>query len=151
MAETAARYKAPVIIMHNRTSTESKRDIMTEMNEFFCRSMEIGLQAGIDHKQFIIDPGIGFGKNTPQNMEVLARLSELKALGCPILVGASRKRFIGEVLNLPVEERAEGTGATVVHSIINGASIVRVHDVKLAKRMAMMTDALQNWKEHAHG
>ena len=151
MAETAARYKAPVIIMHNRTSTESKRDIMTEMNEFFCRSMEIGLQAGIDHKQFIIDPGIGFGKNTPQNMEVLARLSELKALGCPILVGASRKRFIGEVLNLPVEERAEGTGATVVHSIINGASIVRVHDVKLAKRMAMMTDALQNWKGHAHG
>ena len=151
MAETAARYKAPVIIMHNRTSTESKRDIMTEMNEFFCRSMEIGLQAGIDHKQFIIDPGIGFGKNTPQNIEVLARLSELKALGCPILVGASRKRFIGEVLNLPVEERAEGTGATVVHSIINGASIVRVHDVKLVKRMAMMTDALQNWKEHAHG
>jgi len=151
MAEIAARYKVPVIIMHNRTSNESKRDIMSEMNEFFCRSIEIGLQAGIDQAQFILDPGIGFGKNTPQNLEVLARLSELKALGCPILVGASRKRFIGEVLNLPVEERAEGTGATVVHSIINGASIVRVHDVKLAKRMAMMADALQNWKEYAHG
>ena len=151
MAEIAARYKAPVIIMHNRTSNESKRDIMSEMNEFFCRSIEIGLQAGIDQAQFILDPGIGFGKNTPQNLEVLARLSELKALGCPILVGASRKRFIGEVLNLPVEERAEGTGATVVHSIINGASIVRVHDVKLAKRMAMMADALQNWKEYANG
>jgi dihydropteroate synthase len=151
MAEIAARYKAPVIIMHNRTSNESKRDIMSEMSEFFCRSMEIGLQAGIDQTQFILDPGIGFGKNTPQNLEVLARLSELKALGCPILVGASRKRFIGEVLNLPVEERAEGTGATVVHSIINGASIVRVHDVKLAKRMAMMADALQKGKEYTHG
>ena len=151
MAEIAARYKAPVIIMHNRTSNESKRDIMSEMNEFFCRSIEIGLQAGIDQAQFILDPGIGFGKNTPQNLEVLARLSELKALGCPILVGASRKRFIGEVLNLPVEERAEGTGATVVHSIINGASIVRVHDVKLAKRMAIMADALQNWKEYENG
>ncbi len=151
MAEIAARYTAPVIIMHNRTSNESKRDIMTEMNEFFCRSMEIGLQAGIDQAQFILDPGIGFGKNTPQNLEVLARLSELKSLGCPILVGASRKRFIGEVLNLPVEERDEGTGATVVHSIINGASIVRVHDVKLAKRMAVMADALQNWKGYTHG
>ena len=121
------------------------------MNEFFCRSMEIGQKVGISQEQFIIDPGIGFGKNTAQNLEVLARLSELKALGCPILVGSSRKRFIGEILNLPVEERAEGTGATVVHAIMNGASIVRVHDVKLAKRMAMMTDALKNWRDFANG
>lgn len=151
MAAIAATYKVPVVIMHNRESTESKRDMMTEIIEYFCRSIEIGLQAGIDHDRFIIDPGIGFGKNTAQNLEVLARLSELKVLGCPILVGASRKRFIGEILNLPVEDRVEGSGATVVHSILNGASIVRVHDVKQAKRMAMMTDALQNWKEYTHG
>ena len=151
MAKIAARHKAPVIIMHNRASNESKRDIIDEMNEFFCRSMEIGQKVGIAQEHFIIDPGIGFGKDTAQNLEVLARLSELKALGCPILVGSSRKRFIGEILNLPVEERAEGTGATVVHAIMNGASIVRVHDVKLAKRMAMMTDALKNWRDFANG
>ena len=121
------------------------------MIEFFNRSIEIGLQAGINRDQFIIDPGIGFGKNTAQNLEVLARLTELKTLDCPILVGASRKRFIGEILNLPVEERAEGTGATVVHSILNGASIVRVHDVEMAKRMAVMTDALQNWRAYGLG
>lgn len=146
MAKIAAKYQVPVVIMHNRASIESDRDIIAEMCGFFCRSIELGLQAGIARDRFIIDPGIGFGKNTAQNLEVLARLAELKTLGCPILVGASRKRFIGEVLNLPVDERDEGTGATVVHSILNGASIVRVHDVKLAKRMSMMTDALQNWK-----
>lgn len=152
MANLAAKYQVPVVIMHNRASfSESKRDIMAEMIDFFVRSMEIGLQAGIAREQFIIDPGIGFGKNTAQNMEVLARLAELKTLDCPILVGASRKRFIGEILNLPVEERSEGTGATVVHSIINGASIVRVHDVKMAKRMAVMTDALQNWRGFGRG
>jgi dihydropteroate synthase len=151
MAKIAAKHQVPVVIMHNRASIESDRDIMAEMSAFFCRSIELGLQAGVARDRFIIDPGIGFGKNTAQNLEVLARLAELKPLGCPILVGASRKRFIGEVLNLPVDERAEGTGATVVHSILNGASIVRVHDVKLAKRMTMMTDALQNWKGYARG
>lgn len=152
MASLAARYQVPVVIMHNRASSaDSQHDIMAEMIEFFNRSIEIGLQAGINRDQFIIDPGIGFGKNTAQNLEVLARLTELKTLDCPILVGASRKRFIGEILNLPVEERAEGTGATVVHSILNGASIVRVHDVKMAKRMAVMTDALQNWRAYGLG
>ena len=152
MASLAARYQVPVVIMHNRASSaDSQHDIMAEMIEFFNRSIEIGLQAGINRDQFIIDPGIGFGKNTAQNLEVLARLTELKTLDCPILVGASRKRFIGEILNLPVEERAEGTGATVVHSILNGASIVRVHDVKMAKRMAIMTDALQNWRTYGLG
>ncbi len=152
MANLAAKHQVPVVIMHNRASaSDSKRDIMAEMVDFFVRSMEIGLQAGIDRDQFIIDPGIGFGKNTAQNLEVLARLAELKTLDCPILVGTSRKRFIGEILNLSVEERAEGTGATVVHSIMNGAAIVRVHDVKMAKRMAIMTDALQNWREFGRG
>lgn len=151
MAEVAAKYSVPVIVMHNRLSNQSSRDIMTELIEFFNHSIEIGLKAGIPFERFIVDPGIGFGKNTGQNLEVLARLSELQAIGCPILVGASRKRFIGEVLDLPVEERAEGTGAAVVHSIMAGASIVRVHDVKMAKRMATMTDAIKNWRQYAHG
>jgi len=145
MAKVAAKHGVPVVVMHNRRSTESTRDIMSEMTDFFRRSMEIGVNAGMAEEQFIIDPGIGFGKNTAQNLEVLGRLAELSALGQPILVGASRKRFIGDVLGLPVEERLEGTGATVVHSVLNGASIVRVHDVKQAKRIAMMTDALQGW------
>lgn len=151
MARVVARSEVPVVVMHNRSSVESTRDIMSEMSEFFARSVEIGMKAGIDESRFIVDPGIGFGKNSAQNLEVLGRLAELKALGYPILVGTSRKRFIGDVLGLPVEERDEGTGATIVHSILNGASIVRVHDVKTAKRMAVMTDALQGWRSWEHG
>ena len=124
---------------------------MSEMTDFFRRSVEIGITAGIAEDRFIIDPGIGFGKNTAQNLEVLGRLAELSALGQPILVGTSRKRFIGDILGLPVEERLEGTGATVVHSVLNGASIVRVHDVKQVKRMTLMADALQGWRTFNHG
>lgn len=151
MAKVAAKHGVPIVVMHNRNSIESTRDIMSEMTDFFRRSVEIGITAGIAQDRFIIDPGIGFGKNTAQNLEVLGRLAELSTLGQPILVGTSRKRFIGEILGLSVEERMEGTGATVVHSLINGASIVRVHDVKQAKRMAVMTDALQGWRTFIHG
>ncbi len=146
MAKVVASHNAPVVVMHNRSSVESTKDIMSELSDFFLRSVEIGVKAGIAEDRFIIDPGIGFGKNSSQNLEVLGRLSELKALGYPILVGTSRKRFIGEILGLPVEERAEGTGTTVVHAIINGASIVRVHDVRQMKRMAGVADALQDWR-----
>jgi dihydropteroate synthase len=151
MALLAAKHEVPVVVMHNRTSNESKRDIMMELIDFFNRSIEIGLNAGIAFEQFILDPGIGFGKNVAQNLEILARLSEIQTLGCPILVGTSRKRFIGEILDLPVNERAEGTGATVVQSIFAGAAIVRVHDVKMIKRMATMADALKNWRRYSHG
>ena len=151
MAKVAAKHGVPVVVMHNRRSTESPQDIMSEMTNFFRRSLEIGITAGIAEDRFIIDPGIGFGKNTAQNLEVLGRLAELSALGQPILVGTSRKRFIGDILGLPVEERLEGTGATVVHSVLNGASIVRVHDVKQVKRMTLMADALQGWRTFNHG
>lgn len=151
MAKVAAAHGVPVILMHNRSSVESTRDIMGELSEFFARSVEIGVNAGIDETRFILDPGIGFGKNSAQNLEVLGRLSELQSMGFPILVGTSRKRFIGEILGLPVEERDEGTGASMVHSILNGASIVRVHDVKMAKRMAGITDALQGWRAFGNG
>ena len=151
MAAVVAWHRAPVIVMHNRLTTESRRDIMAELADFFGRSLDIGLQAGISPDQFIIDPGIGFGKTQSQNLEIMGRLAELKCLGCPILVGTSRKRFIGDILGLPAEDRDEGTGATLVHAIINGASIVRVHNVRMAARMTKMTDALQGWRRNSHG
>ena len=151
MAEVAAKYQAPVIVMHNRLTTKSNQDIMAELVRFFGRSLDIGLKSGLTMDSFIIDPGIGFGKTQKENLEILARLAELKALGCPILVGTSRKRFIGDILGLPTEERDEGTGATLVHAIMNGAAIVRVHNVRMAARMAKMTDALQGWRENSHG
>lgn len=142
MAEIAAATKKPVVIMHNQDSCEYQGDIVGRIVDFLAESIEMGMKAGIDFSQFIIDPGIGFGKTTRQNLEVMSRLEELKSLGCPILLGTSRKRFIGEVLNLPVEDRVEGTAATVAVGIVKGAHIVRVHDVKPISRIAKMTDAM---------
>jgi dihydropteroate synthase len=151
MAPVIAQYKVPVVLMHNRASHESLRDIISEISEFFCHSIQIGLQAGVAEENFILDPGIGFGKTGAQNLEILSRLAEFKSLGYPILLGTSRKRFIGDILNLPPEERDEGTGATVVQGILQGASIVRVHNVKMAKRLAVMTDAMQLGRRKTHG
>lgn len=151
MAAVVAKQKVPVIIMHNRISSDSDRDIMNEIVAYFAKSIEIAALAGIEKKNMVLDPGIGFGKNTQQNLEVLARLSELKSLGFPLLTGTSRKRFIGDILDLPVDQRLEGTAATLAYSILNGASIIRVHDVKMAKRVANMTDALKNWRIHPNG
>ncbi|MBP2640125.1 MAG: dihydropteroate synthase [Firmicutes bacterium] len=142
MASVAARYNVPVVIMHNQTGTEYNRDIMACINDFLQNSIQIGLKAGVAADNFIIDPGIGFGKTPQQNLAVMARLEELRALGCPILLGTSRKRFIGEALNLPMEERVEGTAATVALGITKGVNIVRVHDVKAIARVARMTDVL---------
>lgn len=142
MAKIIAQYKIPVIIMHNQDTTQYQQDIMSEIYSFLQRSIAIGIKAGIDSERFIIDPGIGFGKTPKQNLIVMSRLEELKSLGCPILLGTSNKKFIGEVLQLPVEDRAEGTGATVAMGIIKGSNIVRVHDVKVMARIAKMTDAM---------
>jgi len=142
MASVVARYDVPVVIMHNQIGTEYNRDIMACINDFLQNSIQIGLAAGITADNFIIDPGIGFGKTPQQNLAVLARLEELRGLGCPILLGTSRKRFIGEALNLPVEDRVEGTAATVALGITKGVNIVRVHDVKAISRIARMTDVL---------
>ena len=99
-------------------------------------------------RTIILDPGIGFGKTAEQNLEVLRRLDELGRLGCPILVGTSRKSTIGRVLGLPVDERIEGTAATVALSIAAGADMVRVHDVKEMARVARMSDAIvRGWRE----
>jgi dihydropteroate synthase len=99
---------------------------------------------GVDREKIIIDPGIGFGKTTEHNLEIINRLSELKSLGRPILIGASRKSFIGKILNLSVGERLMGTAAAVTMSIRNGANIVRVHDVKKIREVVKLTDSIMN-------
>lgn len=147
MAALAARYPVPVIAMHNQTGTEY-RDLMGDITAYFRKCLETARRAGIDQEQIILDPGFGFGKDARQNLEALRRLGELKGLGCPLLIGTSRKRTIGQVLDLPVDDRVEGTAATVAIGIAHGADIVRVHDVRAMVRVARMTDAIiRGWPD----
>ncbi|MFZ5650564.1 MAG: dihydropteroate synthase [Bacillota bacterium] len=141
LAGVAARYSAPLIIMHNQSGTQYK-DLMGDMTDFFRKSLSIAREAGIERNRIIIDPGIGFGKTVDQNLEVMRRLRELDCLGLPVLLGTSRKSMIGKTLDLPVNERVEGTAATVALGIVYGVDIVRVHDVKEMVRVARMTDAM---------
>ena len=145
MARAAAAANAPVVVMHNQNGTEYDRDIIAAMREFFTVSMEIADAAGLSRENIILDPGIGFGKTPAANMHVMRRMDELisyDGVDYPLLLGASRKSFIGAALDLPVEERMEATGAACVLGILRGASIVRVHDVKPIARMCRMTDAI---------
>jgi len=142
MAKVIARYNVPVIVMHNQEGTGYERDIMAHICGFLRQSIDIALMAGIEFSNIIVDPGIGFGKTPEQNLVVMSQLEELKSLGCPVLLGTSRKRFIGEVLDVPVQDRLEGTAATVTMGITKGVNIVRVHDVKTMARVAKMTDAM---------
>lgn len=147
MAELAGRYQVPVIVMHNQKDT-SYRDLLGDITGYFQRCIEKGRQAGIDPEGIILDPGFGFGKTPEQNLEVLRRLMELKGFGCPLLIGTSRKSTIGKILDLPVDERVEGTAATVAISIAHGADIIRVHDVRAMTRVARMTDAIvRGWND----
>lgn len=141
MPAIVARYGAAVIFMHNQRGMEYK-DMMGEMIHYFRESMAKAEQAGIEREKIIIDPGIGFGKTVEQNLETMRRLPELACLGQPLLVGTSRKSMIGKTLDLPVDQRLEGTAATVALSIAGGADIVRVHDVKEMVRVVKMTDAI---------
>jgi dihydropteroate synthase len=110
--------------------------------EYFRESIRLAVQAGVARQKIIIDPGFGFGKKPEHNLEVLRRLKDLRCLGLPVLIGTSRKSTIGKVLDLPVDQRLEGTAATVAAGIVNGADFVRVHDVKEMARVARMTDAI---------
>ena len=142
MAAVAAAHNSPVIIMHNKKNAHYEKDIISEIYSFLEVSLAKAHATGIPAQNIMIDPGIGFGKTAADNLAVLARLQEFKTLGCPLLLGTSRKRFIGEILDAPVEDRVEGTGATVAVGITKGANIVRVHDVKAMARIAKMTDAM---------
>ena len=142
MAAVAAKYDTVVIAMHNQSGTHYEKDIMLSMREFFERTFKIAEENNLPKDKIIIDPGIGFGKDMELNLEVLNRMKEISDIG-PILLGASRKRFIGTILNgLPPKERMEGTVAVTVAGIERGADIVRVHDVLENKRAALVADAI---------
>ncbi len=146
LAEVAAESGAPLILMHNQANREYG-NLISDVMESLLTSVGIAAAAGVSRDNMALDPGIGFGKTPDHNLEILNRLDELKALGFPLLVGTSRKSTIGYVLDLPVEERLEGTAATVALSIARGADIVRVHDVKQMARVCRMTDAIiRGWR-----
>ena len=146
MARAAAKCGVPVVISHTRPRAEYA-DVMANIVADLSGAAARAEQAGVPRSRVILDPGIGFAKRAEHSLEALRRLRELSALGLPVLVGASRKSFIGAVLGLPVTERLEGTAATVALAIANGADIVRVHDVKAMVRVARMSDALvRGWQ-----
>jgi dihydropteroate synthase len=146
MAATIACHHASAVIMHIRGTPKTMQedpvyeDVVQEVSETLRAGIAAAESAGI--QQLLIDPGIGFGKTRDHNLEILRRLNEFQHLGYPVLVGPSRKSFIGKVLDLPVDERLEGTAAAVAVSILNGANVVRVHDVRAMTRVARMADAI---------
>lgn len=141
MAKLVASSKVPVCIMHNRDNTKY-HNLMDDLLSDLSKSIDIALQAGVKEHQIILDPGIGFAKTVEQNLEVIKHLERLKTFGYPVLLGASRKSFIGKTLNLEVQDRLEGTLATTAIGISKGVDIIRVHDVLQNARVAKMTDIL---------
>ena len=152
LAKVVSEYKVPVVIMHTYGKPKTMQDnpqyksLLNEIIWYLKDSIKIGMDAGINHDRFIVDPGIGFGKTVSHNLEILKGFSKLKELGRPILIGPSRKSFIGNILNLPPEKRLEGTAAAIAIGIMNGANIIRVHDVKEMVRVAKISDAIRSSK-----
>jgi dihydropteroate synthase len=141
IAEVAARYHVPIVLMHNRENRDYT-DFFSDMVRDLRESVEIARKAGVPTENIILDPGIGFAKSLEQNLETMRRLDDIVALGYPVLLGTSRKSMIGRVLDLPTEERVEGTAATVALGVVKGCHIFRVHDVKEMKRVVTMMDAM---------
>ena len=141
MAAVVARAEVPAVLMHD-VPPEPGDDLMTSILRELSRRLDRAVAAGVAWDRLIVDPGFGFGKNWRQNLELLSRLGELKALGRPIVSGTSRKSMIGRVLGVAEDDRLEGTAATVSLAITGGADIVRVHDVRAMARVARMTDAV---------
>lgn len=157
LAEVAARHNAPVILMHNRSKPSNAElqeklggryigmeynDLIVDVTLELLASVDVAMKAGVSQDHIILDPGIGFGKTVEQNLLLLNRLDAIKALGYPVLLGPSRKSFIGYTLNLPPDQRLEGTLAACAVGIQRGADILRVHDVEPVVRLARMTDAI---------
>jgi dihydropteroate synthase len=157
LAAVAAERGAPVILMHNRSNPASVEvkaqlgnayigaeyeDLIEDVKRELMDSVAIARRAGIPDERIILDPGIGFGKTVSHNLELIRRLDEIRALGFPVLLGPSRKSFIGYTLDLPPDQRVEGTAAAVAVGITRGADIVRVHDVREISRVVKMTDAI---------
>ena len=149
MARVVGEYRAPVIVMHNQAGT-IYRHLMGDILTFLRQSIDLAEAHGLTGDQIIVDPGIGFGKTTEQNLEVMSRLAEFKSLGHPVLLGTSRKSMIGKTLNLNVEDRLEGTLATSVLGVVAGVDIVRVHDVRENRRAVQMADAIVREQRGVH-
>jgi len=155
MAATAAKYSAPVVIMHIQGRPEtmqenpSYQNLLFEIKKYIWDGVQLAREAGIPEEQIIIDPGIGFGKKQIHNLKILNRLESFKELGYPILIGTSRKSLIKYVNKDEVDDRLFGTAATASASILRGANILRVHDVKEIKKVALMTDAVKWEGKHA--
>jgi len=157
LAAVAKAFNAPVILMHNRSNPATVEvreqlgkayggseydDLIEDVKRELLVSVDLAKKAGIKDEHIILDPGIGFGKTREHNLELINRLDEIRALGYPVLLGPSRKSFIGFTLDLPADQRVEGTASTIAVGITRGADIIRVHDVKEMSRVAKMTDAL---------
>ena len=164
LASIAAAFEAPVILMHNRSNPASVEvraqlgnayvgseydNLIEDVKRELLASVGLAVKAGVEETRIVLDPGVGFGKTREHNLELINRLGEIRALGYPVLLGPSRKSFIGFTLDLPADQRIEGTAAAVAVGITRGADIIRVHDVKEMARVAKMTDAIvrvnRNW------
>jgi len=143
LADLAANHDCALIVMHNQDGTDYAGDLIEEIKRFFRASIDRAVKAGVKRERVLIDPGIGFGKTAEHNWVVMRRLSELRELGQPILIGTSRKSFIGKLLDLPVSERLEGTAATTTAAILRGADVVRVHDVQQMTRVVRVADQMR--------
>ncbi|MBI3610967.1 MAG: dihydropteroate synthase [Nitrospirae bacterium] len=152
MAPLAAREGVPVVLMHMQGRPKDMQvqpvytDVVREIIDFLEARIRLAEAAGIHRDRIIVDPGIGFGKTADHNLEILSRLEEFRSLECPMLIGPSRKSFIGQVLGLPVEERIEGTAAAAAIGTFLGAAIIRVHDVRAMGRVVRMADAIRRAK-----
>lgn len=141
LAEVTAHYGLPCCLMHNRQD-KIYTDLMADIIKDLAESVDIALKAGVSSENILLDPGIGFAKTGEDNLSVMHHLQKLSVLGYPLLLGASRKSFIGNTLDLPVNERLEGTMATTVVGVMKGCSVIRVHDVLQNKRAALMAAAI---------
>ncbi|MFH1710566.1 MAG: dihydropteroate synthase [bacterium] len=147
-AKVAARHKVPIVLMHmlgkpgTMQENPKYKDLISDVISCLQNSITLAIKGGVKKSMIIVDPGFGFGKTVEHNLDILRRLREMKVLGCPILIGTSRKSTIGKVLNLPPEERLEGTAATVAAAIMSAADIIRVHDVAEMVKVARMCDAI---------
>jgi dihydropteroate synthase len=149
MAAVVSEHDVPIVIMHNREAADPALDVMADIAAFFTRSLAIARDAGIKDDRIVLDPGIGFGKTQPQSIEALARLERLAAFGRPLLVGASRKRFIDSLSPAPPDRRLAGSIAAHVLSVLNGAAILRVHDVAETLQALKVVAAIGERRERA--
>ncbi len=143
IANLAARTGCALVVMHNQDGTDYSGDLMAEIKRFLRVAVERAIAAGVPREKVIVDPGIGFGKTAEHNWEVMRRYGELRELGQPILIGTSRKSFIGKLLDLPPDQRLEGTISTNVAAVLRGADIVRVHDVQALTRAVRVADRMR--------